>query len=935
MIKRILSATLAAGIAVTACAGVVKVGSASYADEFPGAGDAGNRLLTTKPYVTGKAAERPIPTNDWWTSELVNAHGGNIFNYPMGIVPVDAGLTIIRPFLNEAMTAERPFTIGVDGISASETYVSDYTDWTVTLQWKNAEGTMEAVVGQGMPMVYFTKTSGNPVKVTFTSGTASARDNILIVTGCYNQASYAVFAPAGSGWTVDGNTATSTLAGKDYWSAMLLPQDVDAQSAAQYFAEYAFAFPVDTRADGSYDPATGKVRTVYNVTTEAKEGENREAVIGMLPHHWGHLEASSQQPGQYKYTTARGELRVFTGNQFSTELTFRGVIPVLPDFCKDVEGYDREKLNALIDEVIADQGFQDWTDSYNDGLLLNRLTQVARIARQTGYADGLKRATDALKKQLERWLTYETGDTDFMFYYYKDWHTMVGFRAGHGQDSNINDHDFHWGYFVQAALFLGEEDSTWLKNWGGLIDLLVRDANSPDRDDTMFPYLRCFSPYAGHGFANGTSQQPLGADEESTSEAMNFNAAMILWADLRGDTAMRDTAVWVYTTTISAIEEYWFDANGRNFDVAGYNHNVVGILETNWNNYGTYWTNDPGGMHGIQIFPTQASSLYLGENKDMARRHWQSLKNETGVMSYAENPNVWYDTWIRYVALFNHAEAQKLYDNCPASFLGSKFGDSHAHTYYWLNTLATLGTLHDVTADHPLARAFVNYDGDVTYVARNNTSAPITVTFSDGAKLTVAANSLGTLVAEGAVDPTDPDTPDDDPAVDGGCIEVSTEASEGTFTAPYTIGMRTRGTVVTITAKFDGSYSGFAGPWFWDETDGFSETQMMEEDGLYKFTRYGCQIGDEIKFRIKIAFTGGLAVTKQFSYTAGNDCGDYDTPDDDPDTPDNPDDGVSDVTTSSAQSVEYYNLQGIRIAKPSHGGVYIRRQGNDVRKVTL
>lgn len=45
--------------------------------------------------------------------------------------------------------------------------------------------------------------------------------------------------------------------------------------------------------------------------------------------------------------------------------------------------------------------------------------------------------------------------------------------------------------------------------------------------------------------------------------------------------------------------------------------------------------------------------------------------------------------------------------------------------------------------------------------------------------------------------------------------------------------------------------------------------------------------------------------------------------------------GVDDITVDSADAeVEYYNLQGIRVANPEHG-IYIRRQGNTATKVRL
>ena len=46
--------------------------------------------------------------------------------------------------------------------------------------------------------------------------------------------------------------------------------------------------------------------------------------------------------------------------------------------------------------------------------------------------------------------------------------------------------------------------------------------------------------------------------------------------------------------------------------------------------------------------------------------------------------------------------------------------------------------------------------------------------------------------------------------------------------------------------------------------------------------------------------------------------------------------GAEDIATDEADDseVEYYNLQGIRVRQPLAPGIYIRRQGNVVTKVT-
>ena len=108
---------------------------------------------------------------------------------------------------NQAQSVENSVLISTAGITAAESKVSDYTDWTVTFNRTQGDKWMEATFGIGMPMAYFTKSdNAGDVTVAF-NGQASADGNILIVTGSYNGASFAVYAPSGSTWTVEGKTA--------------------------------------------------------------------------------------------------------------------------------------------------------------------------------------------------------------------------------------------------------------------------------------------------------------------------------------------------------------------------------------------------------------------------------------------------------------------------------------------------------------------------------------------------------------------------------------------------------------------------------------------------------------------------------------------------------------------------------------------------------
>ncbi|MBT7119036.1 MAG: hypothetical protein HN896_03945, partial [Candidatus Marinimicrobia bacterium] len=74
---------------------IVQVGAGSYTTTFPGVDEAGrNSYPSGEPQVSGPAANRHIPTNDWWSSVIKNNHVSNLFNYPMSLKTTNQGLVV-------------------------------------------------------------------------------------------------------------------------------------------------------------------------------------------------------------------------------------------------------------------------------------------------------------------------------------------------------------------------------------------------------------------------------------------------------------------------------------------------------------------------------------------------------------------------------------------------------------------------------------------------------------------------------------------------------------------------------------------------------------------------------------------------------------------------------------------------------------------------
>ena len=281
----------------------------------------------------------------------------------------------------------------------------------------------------------------------------------------------------------------------------------------------------------------------------------------------------------------------------------------------------------------------------------------------------------------------------------------------------------------------------WADQWGEMVNHLVRDAASPNRNDTKFPFLRNFSPYAGHCWANGFATFSQGNDQESTSESMQFNSSLIHWGTITGNNEIRDLGVYLYTTEQTAIEEYWLDINERNFQPTQ-QYSLVSRVWGNAYDNGTFWTSDIAASYGIELYPIHGGSLYLGHNATYAEKLWQEIGANTGILSNQENPNLWHDIMWQFLSLIDAQAAIDLYDSYPNRSL--KFGVSDAQTYHWLHSMNALGRVDPtVTSNYPISAVF-DKSGSKTYVAHNYGDQEIVVGFSDGTELIVPAHSMAT-----------------------------------------------------------------------------------------------------------------------------------------------------------------------------------------------
>ncbi len=749
----------------TVSAQTVGAGAGSYTTVVP----AGAAAPQSTIYQTHGGA---IPTHKFWTSKYWSPLGfapGPIYMFPepLSIQVTANGLVAgYYPTVNNNGTwFNKPFqpdlTVGVTGLNAGVVNVSDFSDWAVDFNF----GPMTTRVGRGMPFVYVRTNGSNPT-VTFSGQPTifANNGNILGVSIAGNN--YGLFGPSGSTWSGIGTTTlTCHLAGgATYFSLAILPN----QSALSTFASRAFSFPIDTAVSWDYDQNNSRVSTTYTVTTQSMDGVSQGFLMALYPHQYAALQGPINTA--FTYASPRGPMRVLSSTSFTTVDTFNGILPYLPR----TANYNAATLQGLLNSVVNEGNHFTAGDTYFLGKQLNRIAQLLPIA-QASDQNAFNSLLDSLKGQLQSWFN-ANGKSTRLFYYDDNWGSLIGYPASFGSDTALVDHHFHYGYWIQAAAMVGLYDRNWISsnNWGGMVDLLLRDIASIERGDSLFPFLRNFDVYAGHSWASGQAPFGDGGNEESTSEAINAWAGMIMFGALTGNTQLRDAGIWLYTQETNAAFYYWFNAGSVNTFPAGFNRTQITNLFDAKSDTATWFGAQPGFAHGIQFLPFTGASLYLGRDPAYSQRNFNEVLNLSG----GGLPD-WPDLMQMYEAFFDPADAINRWNNTTFT----EDGETRAHQYAWLQSLAALGRVHTaVTADWPFYAVFRNpSSGVVTHVAFNPSGSSVTVNFSDGASLTVPA---GAQVSDnGASQPSVPSPP-----ANLSAVAVSSSSINLTWTASATSG---------------------------------------------------------------------------------------------------------------------------------------------------
>lgn len=701
----------------------IAIGKGSYTTTLPSSVPASKRPPATQ-YITSNITG-PVPTTKWYSSLVSSAYSSCHFAFPLAMNVTNAatytGLEFGLPVVSaqaDGVVAPLEKDLEIRGtidsryLKADSVKMDGYSDWTVSPLWQDNASTeyFQATYGRGLLFIYLNFSANcNPRILAGADFEQVIDENGAVATGTistdhigvkYKNVWYGLFAPAGSTFTITGNQVSITLpADKRYFSIGLMTKSAD----LSYFYQHAYAFVTDTRVSWAYNETTNDITTTFSLTTEPKQGLQNTALIALLPHQY--KNSSEPVSSVYTYTTLRGTMKLLEADTFTVTNKFYGVLPYLPD----KGSYDKTHLAVLLGNDKNSSLAK--TDTYYNAKQVAKIANLLPIADQLQDTETRDYLADRLKTVLVNWFTYTSGETNRFFYYDNVWGGLIGYNAEF-YGYNYTDHHFHYGYLVYAAALLSLYDSSFKDDYGPMIEYLIRDYANSNRDDTMFPFLRHFDPYLGHSYCDGLAQSDFGNNQESSSEAMNAWAGMILWGMVTNNDTIRDTGIYGYTTEYSGVHDYYFDVDNDIYS-SEYTHRITGILFDSKIEYTTWWTSADEAIYGIQMIPGTASMLYLGYYPDYCEAGYDAFFADNG--GY-ENYDYWYNILWQFQCFYDPDLALSKYNENAKI---DTDGDSFTFLYHWICNFLELGQVDiRVYADTPYYAVF-NKAGVRTYLAYN------------------------------------------------------------------------------------------------------------------------------------------------------------------------------------------------------------------------
>ena len=600
--------------------------------------------------------------------------------------------------------------------------LNSYSDFSATIKWEYKDKWMKATIGQGFVFSYFEydeytypaleypyswDTDSGNVYLYKSDGTdiinkktlnTDKSDRFIYETRFPDGRSvfYGIFVPKGTNFkqisTADKFKRIFLVlpSGQKYFSVGLLPAKTkeEAVEDLDLYYKYAYNFVTDTKVDWKVNDDYS-TQTDFNLTVTKKrtdiEGQQDGTLFCLFPHQYGNSISQINFINGKIFDTLRGSLKLAGGTKFSTKTNFYGIVPFFKYNITEIKKQLLEYLNKDKNIDLSQENHL-LNNPYRAGKVIAKYANMLPVADNINASDIKKDLKTKVRKMLEDWFTYSAGEQNRYFAYDSTWGGLLGVKDDEFGSHLYNDHHFHFGYFIYASAILAMYDDTFVKDYGQMVNLLIKDFANTDRKDKNFPYMRNYDFYSSQSWANGMGgQDDRGIDQESSSEAMNTWSAVYLWGLITQNKELENLGIYLYSNEYQAIKYYYFDMD-KNILKGEYKHNSIGILWGGKLVYDLHFIPKyPQTIKGIQVLPMTPAMTYLAYNKDYIREFYNASLSERD-----SEPKVWYDIWARLVSLYDPATALSKFNTYKADEPDE--GSSRSFSYHFINFFNKCGT---------------------------------------------------------------------------------------------------------------------------------------------------------------------------------------------------------------------------------------------------
>ncbi len=593
------------------------------------------------------------PTNSWLSGMVLQSKPLPVFPMPLSFLGKDTGFEIGLPTVTSSPTvifgAHTPgITANISGATGFK--LSRYDKISATLDYSNGNNLLgKLTLAEGSPFVFYHAASSSTINLTGLGSVSSSSSNYLRYTKAGRDY---IISTTNARINKSTDTATIYLNKDSLVTFYALPgagDDVLKTYAANELTE------VTTNYGTSGDKST----TTFNYKT----ANNKPTVF--VPMNYSHLSGSLSK--LTTYDSIYGPMLALSGNNFTLDTPL-----IKSDTQLDLSHLSADHKQQLIASLQADVAKTTITanDSYFAGKQLARAANLLDIAEQLGQTAQINQ----LKTILNAAFSARLGAK---YFYYDPTIKGIAAQTKAFGSEDFNDHHFHYGYFIYAAVIMGKYDADFLKNNQAQVNLLVADIASYDTTPN-FPVERNFDPYAAHSWAAGLAPFADGNNQESSSEAINAWNGVAAWGKLTKNSQLENSATWMLSSESATAKAAWRTVDINASYLKNYKSPLTSLNFGGKRTYATFFSDEPGVKLAIQLIPMNPVMTTLSSDPYIKSVLNASITNNNYNVTLG-------DSDLMYMALADPAKALGLISSQKDSFIDD--GNSRTYLDAWVYAL--------------------------------------------------------------------------------------------------------------------------------------------------------------------------------------------------------------------------------------------------------